>query len=152
MLRLKQVMDELNIQQKALVLISGYSKTQVSLSLNKGVLPVDADKFCAGVATLVERFPRLQEWLQANNMTVEELCQPVLDATAQSATGANLERALCEIAGKAVLMASVPRETVIGLARATGHLLDQLRHLNGEDAPYTLRIEAEACALLTERR
>jgi len=152
MLRLKQVMDELNISQKALVNASGFGKSQVSLTLNKGVLPVNAEKFIAGVTQLQRYYPRLQEWLQANNMTIEELCQPVPDATAQPATGANLERALCEIAGQAVLMVAVPRDTVIGLARATGHLLDQLRHLNGEDAPYTLRIEAEACALLTERR
>lgn len=152
MLRLKQVMDELGIPQKALVNASGFGKSQVSLTLNKGVLPVDAGKFIAGVTKLLDYYPRLQTWLTDNNVLIEELCLPVPDATAKPATGANLERALCEIAGQAVLMASVPRETVIGLARATGHLLDQLRSLNGADTPYTLRIESEACALLTERR
>lgn len=147
MLRLKQVMDELKIPQKSLVTATGLSKTQISLTLNSGKLPVNEDKFKAGAVNLVRDTPEIVEWLVERSMNVERLFES-LAVAADETESPRLERALCEVAGRAVLMVSVPRETVIGLARAAGLLLDKLHSLAGADAPYTIRIEAEACAML----
>lgn len=149
MLRLKQAMDELKIPQQAFVAASGWSKTQVSLTFNSGKLPANADKFRADVMAFVEINTELTAWLAARNLLVSSLWDNLAEPAADNSTPADLERALCEVAGRAVLMVSVPRETVIGLARVAGLLLDKLHSLAGADAPYTMRIEAKACAMLT---
>ncbi|MDK9716712.1 MAG: hypothetical protein OEL57_02250 [Trichlorobacter sp.] len=148
MLRLKQAMDELKIPQQAFVAASGWSKTQVSLTLNSGKLPANAGKFAADVQAFAETRPELIAWLGCRGLTVPALCDNLAEPAADNSATADLERALCEVAGRAVLMVSVPRETVIGLARVAGLLLDKLHSLAGADAPYTLRIEAKACAML----
>lgn len=150
MLRLKLAMDELGIPQQEFVKCSGWSKTQVSLTLNSGKLPANADKFRADVMAFVEIHTELTAWLAERDLLVSALWDNLAEPAADAAAPADLERALCEVAGRAVLMVSVPRETVIGLARAAGLLLDKLHSLAGADAPYTIRIEAEACAMLRQ--
>lgn len=129
MLKLKIAMDELNITQKALVLASGVSKTQISLTLNKGTLPADQTKLRAGVDRLLELYPDLQFWLNEREETVEDLLTPVPQASANTMTAA--EQALCELAGRAVLMDAVPGNLALRLARTTGYLLGETRRLAG---------------------
>jgi len=148
MLRLKQAMDELKIPQQEFVKQSGWSKTQVSLTLNSSKLPANADKFRADVMAFVEVNTELASWLTERDLLISSLWDNLAEPAADAVVTADLERALCEVAGRAVLMVSVPRGTVIGLARAAGLLLDKLHSLVGADAPYTIRIEAEACAML----
>lgn len=147
MLRLKQAMDELKIPQQAFVAASGWSKTQVSLTFNSGKLPANESKFTADVQAFAETRPELIAWLGERGLAVPALCDNLAEQPDNSAP-ADLDRALCEVAGRSVLTASVPRETVIGLARVARLLLNKLHSLAGADAPYTMRIEAAACAML----
>ena len=147
MLRLKQVMDELKIPQKRLVTATGLSKTQISLTLNSGRLPVNEDKFKDGAASLVRDTPEIIEWLAERSMNVERLFES-LAVAADETKSLSLDKALWEVVGRAVLIQPEPEETIIALARIAGHLMGEIRHLAGHEAPYVARLETQVCGWL----
>lgn len=154
MLRLKLALDECGIKQKALCDASGFGKTQVSLTLSSGKLPANAEKFRVGVRDLVEGNICLVEWLDRNNMTVPDLCKDIWEEdpdTLPLPAPATLGRLLCDIAGRAVLNDGdeFAVEIIIQLARTVSYLHREMSILVGHDAPWMVRTEAEAAAILT---
>lgn len=154
MLRLKLALKACGMSQQELVKASGYSKALVSRVLTSGELPQDADKFRRGVQTLVIQDNKLSDWIFVNNLTTEDMCEPVPDPGQDAPvlplpTPVTLGRLLCDIAGRAVLLDDDSSPVIIQLARTIDYLHTELRILVGEDAPWTVRTEAEAAAILT---
>lgn len=78
MLRLLVCMEECGIPQKDLVTATGWSKTQVSITLNTGRLPVNADEFRADVTRFVVDHDLIPGWLDANGVAIADLFLPVV--------------------------------------------------------------------------
>jgi len=157
MLRLKMAIDECGIQQKELVETTGFGKTQVSLTLNTGKMPANADKFIHGVDTLVNRHTSLQEWLIHNNMGFTELFQEAYEISADEPIPYELnpalnplESALYEIAGRAALAldGNPNNTTIVRMAQAFLHLRQRHAQMIGFDSPFVVRTESEAAAIL----
>jgi hypothetical protein len=155
MLRLKQALSDCGIPNQALVKISGCSKALVSRTLATGVFPPqDAEKFKAGVARMVGDDARLIDWMNDRHMHIDDLYAKVR-APEQSQTLSlpspdTLPRLLCDIAGRAVLNDSgdFANEMIIQLARTASFLHRKMAEMAGHDAPWTMRTEAEAAAIL----
>ncbi|BCS55163.1 hypothetical protein [Geobacter sp. SVR] len=151
MLRLKQAMDELKIPQQEFVKYSGWSKTQVSLTLKSGKLPANSAKFAADVQNFAEHHPEIIHWLGERDLDVPALLECLDTPAAESAP--DLERVLCEIAGRQVL--AIPNEDnglVVRLIRTNHYLYSHLCELMGKDAPYMTRLTAEAVGMLENER
>ncbi|MFZ2948072.1 MAG: hypothetical protein WA003_01185 [Desulfuromonadaceae bacterium] len=165
MLRLKQAMDECKILQQSLASASGWSKTQISLTLNSGKLPANSAKFANDVVMFVSHNPPLKKWLETNGLAVDALLKDVWEEdvtplnpplskggseTLPLPAPASLPRLLCDIAGRAVLNDSDDdaNEMIIQLARTTSYLHREMAVLVGADAPYMIRVEAQAAAIL----
>lgn len=159
MLRLKLALEECGIKQKALCDATGFGKTQVSLTLSTGKLPANADKFLEGVTKLVAADNRLTDWLvDRGSLSVHSLCDILSDPGQSPAPAAltvnpglnELECILYEIAGRAALAPddSLNNRVIIMMAQATIHLRRKMANMAGHDAPWTLRTEAEAAAIL----
>lgn len=148
MLRLKQAMDDCNIKQKAFCTASGWSKTQVCLTLNTGKLPANSAKFASDVVHFACDNPALDEWLKNQGLEVEALLDDLSQPAAPKADP-DLERALAEIAGRALLNHHPYSYMVTCLARGANHLLKKLTDLTGEDNPYLKRTKAEVIAMLS---
>lgn len=152
MLRLKQALMDCGISQQALVKASGYSKALISRTLTFGVLPQDADKFKAGVARLVGDDARLIDWLNDRHMHTEDLYAKVYNpspfALALNPAFNELECALYELAGRAVLSADGLSGLVIRLVQATIHLRRKMAETVGHDSPFVERTETELMAIL----
>ena len=152
MLRLKQALADCGIPHQALVKISGCSKALVSRTLASGVLPPqDAEKFKAGVARMVGDDARLIDWLNERHMHIEDLYAKIRDpAEAAPVNPAlnELECTLYELAGRAALAADGLNGMMIRLAQATILLRRKLAETVGHDAPFVVRAEAEATAIL----
>ncbi|BCS54527.1 hypothetical protein [Geobacter sp. SVR] len=149
MLRLKQAMDELKIPQQEFVKYSGWSKTQVSLTFKTGKLPADSAKFAGSVVLFAcEARPEIEAWVAEQGLIVENLLDNLDDSAAPPAP--DLERCLCEIAGRAMLANATSRSMVIDLARACDLLRRRLVDLVGPDAPYMVKIEGEVSKLLRQ--
>lgn len=150
MLRLKQALEECGIQQKALAEITGFGKTQISLTLNSGKLPANRDKFVNGVFALVGQENGLSDWLVLNHLDTADLCSPVGGpaAAAPADHSADLERTLCEIAGRTVLAVNEGPDMTLRLARATAFLHTALRTLVGQDTPWLQNNSIAVLAIL----
>lgn len=81
MLRLKTCLDELKIPHQALVQATGWSKTQVSITLSTGRLPANSEKFIADVLRFVYDTQVIRDWLKLMQLSVSDLFQQVEDAT-----------------------------------------------------------------------
>ncbi|MDD2853882.1 MAG: hypothetical protein PHY09_18495 [Desulfuromonadaceae bacterium] len=160
MLLLKLALDECGIKQKVLCDATGFGKTQVSLTLSTGKLPANADKFLDGVNKLVAADNRLTDWLvDRGNLSVHSLCDIISEpgqVAAPIAANTNpalngLECLLYEIAGRAALAPddSLNNKVIIMMAQATIHMRRKMAAMVGHDAPWTVRTEAEAAAILT---
>ena len=143
---------ETGVSQQALVKASGYSKALISRTLTSGVLPQDADKFKSGVARLVGDDARLIDWLNDRHMHIEDLYAKVRDPEAAAPTANpalnELESALYEIAGRAVLAADSSANMVLRLTQMTLFLRRKIAETVGHAAPWTLKTEADALAIL----
>lgn len=73
MLRLKRCLDECGIQQQALATGMGWSKAQVSVTLNAGRMPVNEAKFRADTYRFVSDTAIIQDWLKLRGLTMEQL-------------------------------------------------------------------------------
>lgn len=150
MLRFKQAMDKLKIPQQEFVKYSGWSKTQVSLTLNSGKLPVDSAKFASNVVLFaLEVRPEIGEWVTAQGLIIESLLDDL--SMPESEPAPDLERVLCEIAGRSLLCIPASegdKNLITRLASVSHYLFTALRDLAGEDAPYMARVEAGAVGLL----
>ena len=96
-------------------------------------------------AWLLEHGYGLQAESLWENIT-EFVPAPVLPLPAPATLG----RLLCDIAGRAVLNDSDDDANlmIIQLARTTNYLHREMAILVGADAPYMIRVEAEAAAIL----
>ncbi|MFA7465064.1 MAG: hypothetical protein WCY54_08405 [Syntrophales bacterium] len=122
MLRLKEALKDCGIQQQELVKVTGFGKTQVSLTLSTGKLPVGEEKFRGGVSSLVEASTGLQGWLEKRGLNVDSLFE-VVEEPDVNAQPAELDAALINFAGRVALGQSLnPRET-LSLIRISRHLL-----------------------------
>jgi hypothetical protein len=148
MLRLKQAMDELKIPQQAFVAASGWSKTQVSLTLNSGKLPANSAKFASDVQDFAENHPELVKWLGERGLAVPALMDDLSLPENAAEPSPDLERVLCEIAGRAVLAAEGCNNLVLSLVRVSSHLHRTLTGLVGEDSPWVARTETEIFEIL----
>jgi hypothetical protein len=123
MLRLKQAINDCGISQQAVVQATGFSKTQVSLTLNRGALPVNAEKFTDGVVALVQREPKLEDWLSERNFNVERLFDNLAEnQKSVEAKPTDLAHLIYRLAGQATIDGGLGRETALRLVKAT-HLL-----------------------------
>lgn len=135
---LKQCITELKISQKSVAEGIGWSRTAVNLFLNQGRIPVDAERFRAGVRRFVEQNPEIDTWLTENGRLIEELFMP-------PAACVDLEEMIIDLVGFAALYG--PRtDTLNRFARVSQYLLECLRAVTE-----TAEIEAEAARLLGMR-
>lgn len=146
MLKLKEALKACNIKQTALVAATGFGKTQVSLTLKSGKLPVDDVRWRAGVATLIKQTPALQQWLDASGLEEHDLYES--DETVVKAPAQSLEQALCEITGRAVLSGRGDSTLVTRLARTVYYLFVSLRDVVGDASPYASHKESAALEIL----
>ncbi|HIJ95807.1 MAG TPA: hypothetical protein HPP94_08750 [Desulfuromonadales bacterium] len=135
---LKQCITELKISQKSVAEGIGWSRTAVNLFLNQGRIPVDAERFRAGVRRFVEQNPQIDTWLTENGTHIEALFVP-------PAACVDLEEVIIDLVGFAALYG--PRtDTLNRFARMSQYLLECLRAVND-----TAEIETEAARLLGMR-
>ena len=135
---LKQCINELKISQKAVSEGIGWSRTALNLFLNQGRIPVDAERFRAGVRRYVERTPVIDDWLTERGICFEDLF-----LSPESA--ADLEEVILDLVGSAAMYG--PRtDTLNRFARVSQYLLECLRMVTD-----TAEIEAEAARLLGMR-
>lgn len=80
MLRLKGFLEELKVPQMAVVNATGWSKTQISLTLSTGKFPADADKFRADVLAFIKGNATILAGLSLTGWAPEDLLQVVEDA------------------------------------------------------------------------
>jgi hypothetical protein len=153
MLRLKQALDECEIPQQALVVASGWSKTQISVTLNSGKLPANSAKFSNDVVMFVNHNPPLKKWLETNGMAIDALLKDVweeMPETLPLPSPASLPRLLCDIAGRAALenFDDPQAEMIMRLARTTSYLHRKMADMAGHDAPWTIQTETRAAEIL----
>jgi len=79
MLRLKRCIDDLRIKQQTIAVLTGWSKTQISITLNSGDFPKDAERFKSSMRAFVEVTPPVQDWLQERGLVVDDLFATVPD-------------------------------------------------------------------------
>ncbi|MDD5106080.1 MAG: hypothetical protein PHC49_10735 [Desulfuromonadaceae bacterium] len=157
MLRLKLALDECKIPQQALVTASGWSKTQISLTLNSGKLPANSAKFSNDVVMFVNHNPPLKKWLEVNGLAMDALLKDVWEEIPDTLplplpAPASLPRLLCDIAGRAALLDDDSSVMIIRLARTIDYLHTTLRDLVGEGAPWMARTEAVSVTMLKGER
>lgn len=156
MLRLKQALEECGIKQKALCEVTGFGKTQISLTLSTGKLPANAEKFLAGVTELVAADNRLTDWLaDRGSLSVHSLCDILPDPGQDESVlplpaPATLPRILCDIAGRAALenFDDPQAEMIMRLARTISYLHRKMGAMAGHDAPWTIQTETRAAEIL----
>lgn len=122
MLRLKQCLDDCRIKQQELVRASGWSKTQISLTLKTGILPVNNEKFRADVHAFVVGHPRISLWLNDHRLTPDDLLCDT--ATSPVESDCNIEQMILAIAGRAAICSG--DNNIVNLARAALYLLEQI--------------------------
>lgn len=135
---LKECITELKISQKTVAEGIGWSRTALNLFLNKGRMPVDAERFRASVRRHIEQSPAIDGWLTERGIVIDDLflAPPV---------AADLEEVMLDLVGFAAMYG--PRtDTVNRFARMGQYLLDCLRSVTE-----TAEIEAEAARLLGMR-
>lgn len=138
MLRLKQALDECGIPQKSVVEATGFSKTQVSLTLSSGKLPADAERFMNGVYELISDSPRLCDWLKEHHSAASQLFEEIPSGPPLSKGGADRrgdlsadpETIIVCLAGKEAIE-GLEQIEIIRLARAAHYLLIQARYYAG---------------------
>ncbi len=79
MLRLKVAIDECKISQQTIVDLTGWSKTQISITLNTGKLPAAADKFRDDIIRFITTQPKLCDWCGSHGIAPAALLQIVAD-------------------------------------------------------------------------
>lgn len=79
MLRLKQAIDELRISQQAVVNLTGWSKAQISITLNTGEFPKDAKRFKASIRAFVGITPPLEDWLTERGLQLDALFDEITE-------------------------------------------------------------------------
>lgn len=138
MLRLKQALNDCKVPQQAFVAASGWSKTQVSLTLNTGNLPKDKGKFAAAVVTFALGNPLLVKWLDDRQLPPESLLETIPGTTAPAALAHQpedeMETVLVYLIGKATIGA-VEGADAVRLAMAAHYLYGQARYYAGFQAP-----------------
>jgi hypothetical protein len=153
MLRLLQAIKECKIPQQAFVKSSGYSKALVSRVLNTGTLPTDTAKFASAVTHFMQKTPAIRAWLEIEGLPVEALMDSIMDISEGGASlpspSPDLERVLCEIAGRAMFNRNPASYMVICMARCANHLRQKLADMVGADAPYMQRVESEAVGIIS---
>jgi len=124
MLRLKQALKECGINQQAVCRATGFSKTQVSLTLSTGKMPVGAEKFRDGVIELAERTD-LDALMKQRGMTVDQLFEVIEEPGKEVKTDAQseLDTALINYAGRVALGQSLNSKEMLTLIRISRHLL-----------------------------
>lgn len=135
---LKECIKELKISQKAVAEGIGWSRTALNLFLNQGRIPVDAERFKAGVRRYMEQNPIIEEWLSDHGMTTETLFvtpHPCSD----------LEYVITDLVGW-FGMYGPSTDVLHRFARTSQFLLDHLRAITD-----TAEIEAEAATILGMR-
>ena len=75
MLRLKQALQECGIPQKVFVDASGWSKTQISLTLGSGKLPAGRERFVSDVMRFVQTHDELASWLAERSLPAVALLE-----------------------------------------------------------------------------
>lgn len=135
---LKTCMDDLKISQKAVSAGIGWSRTVVNHFVNQGRMPVDAERFRAGLRRYIEQNQPVMAWLNSRGAEIDEIFDIPLPL-------ADLEDELVNVIGWTALTG--PRtETVNRLARVSLYLLDCLRQTTE-----TADIETEAAVMLGRR-
>lgn len=135
---LKQCIKELKISQASLADGIGWSRTAVNLFLNKGRVPVDAERFKAGVRLFAEKNPEMLAWLDQQDLTIEDFFPgPVKSG--------DLRHALADVLGQA--LRTGPRlDMITKLAIVSDYLLGTLRNITD-----TAQIEAAGVGMLGGR-
>lgn len=158
MLRLKQALQECGILQKAFGEASGWSKTQISLTLGSGKLPADKERFVSDVIRFVQMNEPLAEWLGVQNLPAVALLETVgstpltlqndpVDAQNLTA-GPCLQDRLLLIAGEAAMFPDdIDVADIITLTRACSYLLLRLEPFMIGDEP-THYIESRVMDIL----
>ena len=135
MLRLKAAMKDCGLAQAELVRSTGYSKALVSRALSNGELPVDFDRFYAGVTGYVESRESLGDWLRQRGLMVSALFEVIgedgreisVRRTVPRNLPVEIDVAIFGIAGRAVTR-GVPQEETVSIAKVALFLLEQLRN------------------------
>ena len=135
MLPLKTCITELKISQATVARGVGISRTAMNMYLNSGRMPVDAERFKAGIRKYMEVNPLIEEWLIERGIWIENLfTSPPLSA--------DLEEVIVDLVGYFGLHG--PTTNVLHrFARVSQYLLEQLRAITE-----TADIEAEAANIL----
>jgi hypothetical protein len=147
MLILKRALEQCRIPQKTLVVATGLSKTQVSLSLNSGRLPKNAKPFVAGVNALAATSPALTEWLNMNGIMVEQLWQPEASPRVAVAPIIDTPAHILAMVGNSCLRDDVSIDEFLDLARVALHLYRNITLLAETDQ--LIDINCEVNKILT---
>lgn len=132
---LKTCIKELKISQKTVAEGIGWSRTALNLFLNSGRLPVDAERFKAGVRRYLEQNPAIEEWLLDHGVGTE-----MLFITPPVST--DLEEVILDMVGY-FGMYGPTTDVLHRFARTSQFLLEHLRAITE-----TAEIEAEAASML----
>lgn len=132
MLRLKQCLDDCRIRQQELVRASGWSKTQISLTLKTGILPVNNEKFRADVHAFIVEHPQISSWLATNGLTPDDLLRDTATDSVKANDG-NIEQMILAIAGRAAICTG--DNDIVQLARTAWYLLEQIHIHAGAAGP-----------------
>lgn len=87
MLRLKACLDECGIPHKDLATATGWSKTQISITLNSGRLPANAEKFRDDVHNFIVADYRIRNWLDTSGLQIVELFEMLAEPEPATETG-----------------------------------------------------------------
>lgn len=71
MLRIKQIIDELRLPQQTVANLTGWSKTQISITFNSGEFPKDAERFRASIRAFVEITQPILDWLAERSLPLD---------------------------------------------------------------------------------
>lgn len=99
MLRLKLAIDELRIPQQTIANLTGWSKAQISITLNSGEWPKDKDRLIESLRAFIEVTPPLLDWVAERNMTVNDMFETLTGNRLGEIPGKGAEWA-CEDYGK----------------------------------------------------
>lgn len=148
MLRLKQCLNDCKVPQQAFVAASGWSKTQVSLTLKTGNLPKDKATFATAVVAFALGNPLIIKWLDDRQLHPESLLETIPFPPAPPARAdqpeCNMETLLVYLVGKATI-GGVENSDVVRLAMAAHYLYTAARHYAGFQLP---EIDAELADIL----
>lgn len=139
MLRLKECLHICNISQSTIAAEIGWSRTQVSLTLNSGRFPVAAERFRARVRKFAEGNTLIMTWLSVRNLSVDALFDDL------SGCELSLETQINALLGAAMLRGPLTTD-ITRLGRVSLFLLATMQ-TQGEGIDMT-EIEKEASILI----